>query len=108
MLTQSLSFGAVIHVVEKLKDWKIDECEILSRHILFAVHEWREIDSFSLYVCLEGRCITITEAVRTELTMERVVHARYHICRGKFGRITTQKLRLILAAQVLHDRLRLW
>ena len=35
------------------------------------------------------------------------MNARNHICYSHFSRVAAEQLRLILAAQVLHDRLRL-
>ena len=104
MTLESLALTRELHEVYQLEETEVHESEIGSNSEVLVADVDRQLacDFGDKRLKLGG--ISVSFAVLADIIVERIVDAGDHVCVADFLRVSTEKLRIPLHRNVLHDR----
>jgi len=92
----------IVYKVKQLEQRKVDESQVLSDSKRLVAHKSRKL--LTNDVDLQTKIIGVPFLkVNSNLIVECVVHATYHVCFCHFFSVATEKVRIVFLGNILHD-----
>ena len=101
ILRECGSLRVIVHKVKQFEQRKVDESQVLSDGKRLVAHKSRKL--LTNDVDLETKIIGVPFLkVNSNLVVECVMHATYHVCFCHFFSVATEKVRIVFLGNVLH------